>query len=354
LDICFHGYSHVYGIPEHASSFSLKDTTGKNAEYNEPYRLYNLDVFEHELDSPMALYGSIPFMHSHKKDLSCGVLWLNASEMWIDIEKTNNNVSTHWMAESGDLDLFFFLGPTQKAIHTAYANLTGKPQMPQEFAIAYHQCRWNYDSAQDVAQVNANFDNFDIPYDVLWLDIEHTNDKRYFTWDQNKFPNPIEMQRSLEQKLRKMVTIIDPHIKKDPQYHVSAIGAELDIFVKTVDGFTYDGHCWPGTSNWVDYTNPKGREFWSELFLFNKYTGSTKSLFTWNDMNEPSVFSGPEVTMAKDLIHYNNVEHRDVHNMYGYLFVIDVYISTNRLLMGIWVGDIQRSTDPLFFLAHSL
>ena len=36
-------------------------------------------------------------------------------------------------------------------------------------------------------------------------------------------------------------------------------------------------------------------------------------------MNEPSVFNGPEVTMPKDCLHLNGkVEHRDVHNMYGF------------------------------------
>ena len=32
----------------------------------EPYRLFNLDVFEYELNSPMALYGSMPYMLAHK------------------------------------------------------------------------------------------------------------------------------------------------------------------------------------------------------------------------------------------------------------------------------------------------
>ena len=32
----------------------------------DPYRLYNLDVFEYELNNPMALYGSIPYMVAHK------------------------------------------------------------------------------------------------------------------------------------------------------------------------------------------------------------------------------------------------------------------------------------------------
>lgn len=57
VDISFPAAKHVYGIPEHADNFVLKST-----ENSEPYRLYNTDVFEYELDSPMALYGAIPFM----------------------------------------------------------------------------------------------------------------------------------------------------------------------------------------------------------------------------------------------------------------------------------------------------
>ena len=49
--------------------------------------------------------------------------------------------------------------------------------------------------------------------------------------------------------------------------------------------------------------------------------GSTLNLYTWNDMNEPSVFNGPEVTMHKDCRHYHGWEHRDVHNIYGMLQV---------------------------------
>jgi len=38
-------------------------------------------------------------------------------------------------------------------------------------------------------------------------------------------------------------------------------------------------------------------------------------------MNEPSVFNGPEVTMPKDMMHYGDWEHRDVHNLYGLMQV---------------------------------
>ena len=55
-------------------------------------------------------------------------------------------------------------------------------------------------------------------------------------------------------------------------------------------------------------------------FSYDKYQGSTASLYTWNDMNEPSVFNGPEITMQKDLLNLDGVEHREWHNLYGMLF----------------------------------
>lgn len=56
--------------------------------------------------------------------------------------------------------------------------------------------------------------------DVIWLDIEHTDGKKYFTWDPNKFGHAKEMIDNVASKGRKMVTIIDPHIKKDDGYMV--------------------------------------------------------------------------------------------------------------------------------------
>lgn len=87
LDITFVNYQHVYGIPEHSSSFCLKETRGNNKSYNEPYRLYNTDVFEYESNSPASLYGSIPFMYAHRQDSSVAIFWMNPADTWIDIEK---------------------------------------------------------------------------------------------------------------------------------------------------------------------------------------------------------------------------------------------------------------------------
>uniref|UniRef100_A0A673K9R7 Glycoside hydrolase family 31 TIM barrel domain-containing protein n=1 Tax=Sinocyclocheilus rhinocerous TaxID=307959 RepID=A0A673K9R7_9TELE len=57
---------------------------------------------------------------------------------------------------------------------------------------------------------------------------------------------------------------------------------------------------------------------YARQFSLSKYEGSTETLFVWNDMNEPSVFNGPEQTMPKDAVHHGGWEHRELHNLYGF------------------------------------
>jgi alpha 1,3-glucosidase len=319
LDVTFVDARHVYGIPEHATHLALPVTKGPGVE-SDPYRLYNLDVFEYEVESPMALYGAVPLMLSHNSKMTAAFFWLNPSETWIDVSQlSSTNTETHWFSEAGNIDLFMFASADPAHIMSLYGQLTGTTPIPPQFTIAYHQCRWNYRDEEDVRQVDAGFDEHDIPYDVIWLDIEHTDAKKYFTWDPVHFPNPTEMQNKIDYKQRKMVTIVDPHIKRDGGYYVHQDATSNNHYVKNKDGHDYEGWCWPGSSSWVDYPNPSIRDWWAQNFQYDKYVGSTKNLYTWNDMNEPSVFNGPEVTMHKDAKHLcGEVEHRELHNMYGF------------------------------------
>lgn len=194
VDIEFPQHGHVYGIPQHATSLSLPTTTGDDPFYSDPFRLYNADVFEYLASSTMSLYGSIPLMHAHSADSTVGVFHAVASETWIDISHpTPKSTNTHWMSESGILDLFLLPGPTPEEIFKQYAALTGAAPLPAHWALAYHQCRWNYVSSDDIRTVAKRFDEEDIPVDVFWLDIEYAEEHKYFIWDQKTFPDPVEM-----------------------------------------------------------------------------------------------------------------------------------------------------------------
>ncbi|KAL7424252.1 glucosidase II [Cryptotrichosporon argae] len=320
LDISFPSVQHIYGLPEHSSPLSLPSTRGDGARYTEPYRLYNVDIFEYLADSPMALYGAIPLVHAHGAASSVGVFDLVASETWVDVVHAPGGVQTHWVSESGILDLVILPGPRPDDLFEQYAALTGTTALPPHWSTAFHQCRWNYLDETDVLTVDAEFDKADIPLDVTWLDIEYAEEHRYFDWDPKHFPDPVRMLDAVAAKGRKMVAIVDPHIKRTDSFRIYKDAKDLDVLVKRKDGGNFEGWCWTGSSVWVDFFDPKSWEWWTRMFDFSVWKQSAKNLFIWNDMNEPSVFDGPEITMAKDNVHHGGWEHRDVHNLNGMMF----------------------------------
>uniref|UniRef100_A0A7S1PU63 Glucosidase II subunit alpha n=1 Tax=Neobodo designis TaxID=312471 RepID=A0A7S1PU63_NEODS len=322
----------LYGIPEHAVDLALKQGTS--------YRLMNLDVFQYKLDDPGGIYGTIPFLMAHGASSTTAVLVLNSADSSVTPRAgTSAGQGADWKCESGMHDVFFFAGPTPAHVHTQHAKIVGPTQMPPLFALGYHQCRWNYRSTQDSLEVDDGFDVHNIPYDVLWLDIEHTDGKRYFTWDPHTFGKPEQITDALSAKNRKLVTITDPHIKRDDNYHVHREAREQGFYVKTASGADFEGHCWPGQSSWIDFFNAKARAWYATLFKYDRYKGSSPIVYTWIDMNEPSVFNSHEVTMDKNAVHHSAdgkaVAHRDLHNMYGYYHTMAAYD-----------GHILRSSGP--------
>ncbi|KAL0969491.1 hypothetical protein UPYG_G00228000 [Umbra pygmaea] len=377
-DVCLHGYSHVYGLPEHADRLMLSDTRD-----GEAYRLYNLDVFAYDLHSRLGLYGSVPLVLAHKSDRTVGLFWLNASETLVDIQycphgKDEEAASpvrrqvprqTHlrWVSESGLIDLMVMLGPSPSQVFSQYAQLTGYQALPPLFSLGYHQSRYSYKDDADVKAVDAGFDQHNIPYDVIWLDIDHTDGMRYFTWDPILYPNPVGLQRHLEARSRKLVVISDPHIKMDPDWSLYCQARDGGHFVKDREGQIYQGSCWPGDSSYLDFSSPATRAWYSQRFALERYTGSTPSLFVWNDMNEPSVFGGPEQTMPKDAVHHGGWEHREQHNLYGFQqhmatvqglitrsgglerpFVLSrSFFAGSQRFCAVWTGDNVASWDYL-------
>lgn len=320
IDISFPGAEHIYGLAEHAAPLALPSTDGSGA-FTEPYRMWNSDIFEYLASSTMSLYGNIPLIQAHAAKHSVGILSLVASETWVDVTHPSSGSQTHWFSESGIVDLLILPGPNPTALFRQYASLTGTTPLPALWSLAYHQCRWNYFDEADVMQVDRRFDEEDIPLDVTWLDIEYAAEHRYFDWNKKHFPDPVRMQEAIGSKGRKMVAIVDPHVKRSDDFRIYTDAQERDVITKKADGKTnFEGWCWPGSSIWVDFFNPNSWSWWVDMFSFNVWKDSTKFLHIWNDMNEPSVFDGPEISMPRDNLHHGGWEHRDIHNLNGMLF----------------------------------
>ncbi|CAH0403664.1 unnamed protein product [Chilo suppressalis] len=214
------------------------------------------------------------------------------------------------MSESGLIDVFVFMGDQPSDVFRQYTTLTGSAPIPPKFSLAYHQCRWNYVDEADVRSVDDNFDVHDIPADVIWLDIEYTDRKKYFTWDVEKFPHPAEMVANLTAKGRKLVAIIDPHIKREAGYFLHEDATEKGYYVKDKDGKDYEGWCWPGSSSYLDFFNPEASKYYSERYKFENFPGTSNDVHIWNDMNEPSI-------QHHEQNRGRNLSKRHVHNEYG-------------------------------------
>ena len=312
----------MYGLAEHAADLPLRGDS--------VYEMYNTDAFQYPVNSTKALYGAIPFIMAYSAAATSGVLFLNPSDTMVRVNAAPGEPpSCQWKPEVGVVDLFFLPGPTPAKVQQQHASLTGPTVLPPYFSLGYHQCRWNYMSIKDSLSVDEGFDQHNMPYDVLWLDIEHTDKKKYFTWDKYTFPDPKVLTSALASKGRKLVTVKDPHVKREDGYLVHDATTKGNYYVKDASGRDFEGECWPGRSSWPDFLNSRTRNWYAAFFHDDSYPGGSRDIHTWVDMNEPSVFKGEKGTMAKNALHTlddgHKVAHAAVHNAYSFYSVQAVY-----------------------------
>jgi hypothetical protein len=174
-----------------------------------------------------------------------------------------------------------------------------------------------------VKQIADLFRTKQIPCDVIWMDINYMDAFKIFTFDPVKFPDPTSLNNYLHGKNIKSVYMIDPGVKKETGYTIYDQGTAGNHWVKDKNGNEYNGNVWPGACAFPDFTRPETRSWWSGLYSSFMSTGVDG---VWNDMNEPSVFDGPDGTMPEDNIHRGGGGlapdvHTRYHNVYGMLMV---------------------------------
>lgn len=282
------------------------------------------------------LYIAIPVLLAVRPGLAYGVYFNNTWRSWFRVGSERPGVWT-MAADGGELDYYILYGPEPAGVTTALARVLGTLPLPPRWALGYHQSRWGYASAQAVRDVAATLRAHDLPCDVIHMDIDHMRGYRVFTWNTEQFPEPAALLHDLRRQGFRVVTIIDPGVKIDPDYHVYREGLEGRMFICMPDGTPFRGYVWPGAAVFADYTRPEVRAWWGDLqkpFVDQGVSG------IWNDMDEPAVFDrdfaeGPGVvgTIALDAVQGAADEpttHAEVHNLYGQGMVQACYEGLRR------------------------
>ncbi|MCA9914835.1 MAG: hypothetical protein KC496_15890, partial [Anaerolineae bacterium] len=198
--------------------------------------------------------------------------------------------------------------------------LTGRITLPPLWSLGYQQCRFSYYPQQTVLDLAGEFRKRGIACDVLYLDIHYMAGFRVFTWDRTRFPALPEMIATLHRQGFKVVVIVDPGIKIDPDYSVYVSGVEQDVFLKYPDGKPVTAAVWAGASHFPDFTSAAARCWWAEQFLPLLDAGVDG---IWNDMCEPAIFTSDGASTLPDYVIHDvdglGGDHQGNLNVYGLL-----------------------------------
>ena len=271
--------------------------------------LWNTDAWRYGPESP-ALYQTHPYVLALAPDGSAtGVLADCARRGQLAIAPDG----VEFAFEGGPFEVLTFRGADPAQVQRGLAERVGCPAAAPEWALGYHQSRWGYESADEVLRVARELRAREIPCDAIWLDIDHMDRCRPFSWDPLRFPDPVGLIAELHALGLRVVAILDPGLPADPEHPATAAALDGGHLVLDVDGRPVRGRVWPGVCYFPDFTSAATRAWWAELVAAHVAIGLDG---LWVDMNEPSIFRTPTRTLPGDARHAAG-SHADVHNLYG-------------------------------------
>lgn len=305
---------HFYGLGEKAAH--LDKRRGEFTNWNSDTPAYK--------EGTDPIYTDMPFYLGLQDGAAYGIFFDNSFRSHFDFGANSPEYAV-FSAEGGEMNYYFFWGPSMKKILGRYADLTGHLPMPPMWALGNQQSRWSYYPDTVAEEVVRRYRAEDLPLDVLHLDIDYMSGYRVFTWDPHGYPDPTAFTDKLRKQGVKVVVIVDPGVKyqppeqgatdaatnpelaaQDKSYYVFNQGLAKDYFLKRKDGKLWIGAVWPGQAVYTDYTVEAAARWWGEMhraYLDHGVAG------IWNDMNEPSDFLDQTGKTQMDVITYDGGAH---------------------------------------------
>ncbi len=301
-------------MPEQAHFFGLGDKPCTLNLRGRRHEMWGADAYKFTPESD-PLYKSIPFFLCLDNGAQYGIFFDNTMRCYFDFGKERED-RLLFGADGGIMDYYFIVGEDALDTVATYTRLTGLPPLPPLWALGYHQSKWSYYPESTVHALANEFRSRRIPCDAIHLDIHHMKNYQALTWDRERFPDPEGMIKRLGADGFKVVTIVDPGIKVNPDNYVWRSGFERNVFCRRHDGALLQGNVWPGNCTFPDFTAPDTRRWWAGLFKRQVAEYGVRGI--WTDMNEPVIF--PDKTFPDDTRHDFDgfsCSHLKAHNVYG-------------------------------------
>ncbi|HEU4601877.1 MAG TPA: TIM-barrel domain-containing protein, partial [Steroidobacteraceae bacterium] len=190
-------------------------------QYNDPY-------FDYRGQKVLLVQTNIgivvPFMISTRR---YGLLWDTYSKGRFSDDASG--ASFWWESAPTGIDYYFIAGENSDAVIRGYRDLTGAAPLPPKSAFGLFMSKERYKTQQELIDVTQRFREEQFPLDYIVQDWQYWGGDKDGTWsgmiwDQERYPNPRELTRTLHQDLHvKLMNSIWPSIGND-----TALAKELD------------------------------------------------------------------------------------------------------------------------------
>lgn len=277
-----------YGLGEHTGKLN------KNREY---LRQAGSDSMGYDPFRTDPLYKHIPFLIrlNCENRLASGYFYHSTSECAFDLGKSHSNYwkpQASFIADSGDLDIFFINGPKISDVVQRYTDLTGKSALLPKYALGYLGSTMYYSELPehcDDAIVNfidecreeeIPIDGFQLSSGYCEIPTREGEKRCTFSWDNKRFPEPEDFFERMTQR----GIVVSPNVKPG-QLLVNPLYQDMKdngVFVREHASDEPEiGMWWGGKGAFFDYTSEKARKYWKEKLKENVIRKGTYSI--WND-----------------------------------------------------------------------
>ena len=275
-----------FELPLEARCLGLGERYGGLNLRGRVHTLVTLDDPNHT-EATDAMYKCVPILLVAQGENTVGILLDSPAPQRWDLDREQSGEGAIELLSRRGWDAYVFGPAPLQDVVKAYSRLTGRLALPPRWSLGHQQCRWSYATEHRVRQVAFEFRKRKIPCDAVVLDIDYLDDYRVFTISRDRFPHFERMASELEELGFKLITIVDPGVKRDTSDPVYVDGRKKGAFCRRPDGRLFVGSVWAGPSCFPDFGRSEVREWWQEKLHFLLSRGVAG---IWNDMNEPALF----------------------------------------------------------------
>lgn len=271
--------------------YGLGDKCGTLNKSSNAYRIETTDPMGYNAESTDPLYKHVPFFICENSVGSYGIFYDTSDTSYFDFGKEINNYYEpyKYFRTQDNALVYYVLFGTNLEIVKQFSHICGKQMLPPKRSFDYCASTMAYTDAPDSEnQMNLFLEKLkeiDLNCTGFYLSSGYTSigKQRYvFNWNTEKFPNPEQFIERFQGAGVDLIPNIKPAFLCDhPMYEENA---EKGLFVKNSDGTPFVTQFWDGLGSYLDFTNPKAREFWISNVKDKLLDKGIK--YTWNDNNE--------------------------------------------------------------------